>query len=56
MPKDVLWKGTRLEDLTREEAIEAVKHLIALYKQYTSEEASRALALGRVEMMKRTRA
>lgn len=47
------WMGVRLEDMTKDELIEAVRHLGRLAGVYHSSRAIHARALGEVEMIKR---
>ncbi len=49
----MLWKDKRVDDLSREEAIEAVKYLLNLQWVMCSDENIRARAIGRVEMLRR---
>lgn len=52
-PQVCYWRGKPLEELTREELIEAVKILGRFFQSETSPEMARAKALGCVEMMRR---
>jgi hypothetical protein len=47
------WKGKRIEDLSKEEAIECIRYLAREYRGHTSPEAIKERSVGRVEMMKR---
>ena len=47
------WMGVRLEDMSKDELIEAVKHLGKMQDAYYSRRSIHARALGEVEMIKR---
>ncbi len=53
MSDGMLWKDKRVDDLSREEAIEAVKYLLHMQWAMYSDENIRARAIGRVEMLRR---
>lgn len=51
--RDSLWRGVPLSECSREELLECINFLTERHKDFTTPQAMRANALGRVEMMRR---
>lgn len=48
-----LWRGQKIEDMSREDLEEAFHWLADQYMEHTADKAIRQRSIGRVEMLKR---
>lgn len=49
----VMWRDKRLEDMTKDQLVEALREAARLLQFYQAPGWARAMALGTIEMMKR---
>jgi hypothetical protein len=53
IPKVHFWRGRPITELSRDELIEVIDYLAHLHAEKTTPSAIQAMALGRVEMLRR---
>ncbi len=55
MINEVTWAGRKLDSLSKEELINVITKLLLVIKEYRSDENMKALALGKVALMKESK-